>query len=84
MTNNKPLDDNNSDHSLHHGKVFRERLAAYGRRVVERAGSGEDELCYLMDWLEHEYYKIVQDVLSSTREEPGFDECMQVTVREIA
>jgi replicative DNA helicase len=84
MTNGKPLSDTNSDDPLHHDTAFRERLAAYGRRVVERAGSGDDELYNLMDWVEHEYYKIVHDVLDSTSEESGFDECMQVTVREIA
>jgi len=37
----------------------------------------------LIDCVGHEYYKIVQDVLVSTREEPGFDECMQATISEI-
>jgi replicative DNA helicase len=83
MTNSEPINDANLDDSLHHDKVFRERLAAYGRRVVERAETGGDELYYLMDWVEHEYYRIVQDVLDLTREEPGFDECMQATIREI-
>jgi replicative DNA helicase len=83
MTNSEPINDTNPDDSLHHGKVFRERLVAYGRRIAERAGSGDDKLYDLIDWAEHEYYKIVQDMLDLTREEPGFDECMQVTVREI-
>ena len=84
MTNSKPLDDTNSDAPLLDDNVYRERLAAYGRRVVERVGAGDDELYDLMDWAEYEYYKIIEDMLDSASEEPGFDECMQVTVREIA
>jgi hypothetical protein len=83
MTTNEPIDDTNLDDSLRHGKVFRERLAVYGRRVADRAESGDDELYDLVDWAEHEYYQIVEDMLDLAREEPGFDECMQVTIREI-
>jgi len=84
MTNSDPINDTNLGDSLHHDNVFRERLAAYGRRVVERVGAGDDKLYDLIDWVEHEYYKIVQDMLDSTTEEPGIDELMQVTICEIS